>query len=72
MIKEKKINKIQFQKSGAGNINARLNLPIRWIRDSLKLNESEREISLSLTEDDKIIIEKYKGGIKNAMSEMWK
>ena len=72
MIKEKRIVKIQFQRAGAGNINARISLPIKWIRDSLKLNESEREISISLTEDDKIIIEKYKGGRKNAMSKMWK
>ena len=72
MIKEKKINKIQFQKSGAGNINARLNLPIRWIRDMMGVTEEDREVMISVTSDNKIIIEKYKGGIKNAMSEMWK
>lgn len=62
MIKEKKINKIQFQKSGAGNINARLNLPIRWIRDMMGVTEEDREVMISVTSDNKIIIEKYNKG----------
>lgn len=52
--------RVQFQKSGSGSQNTRLNLPITWIRDNLKIEETTKgvpNIKVSLTEDNKIILE---------------
>ena len=56
-MKEERIVKMQFQKSGAGNITTRVTLPIVWVRDELGITKEEREVKIKL-EDDKIIIEK--------------
>lgn len=54
---EKRVLKVLFTKSGSGSINARISLPITWIRE-LGLNEENREVILEL-KDEKIILTKY-------------
>lgn len=55
---DQKINKIMFQKSGATNKITRLNIPITWIRDYLGITEEERDVELTLTSTNEIIIRK--------------
>lgn len=55
---EQKVNKVMFQKSGAKNKITRLNIPITWIRDYLRITEEDRDVELILTSNNEIIIRK--------------
>lgn len=57
-MKNTRMLKASFQKSGSGSINARINIPITWIRE-IGITELERDVKLTKI-DNKIIIEKSK------------
>lgn len=56
-IKEMKPKKVQFQKSGSGSVNAKISLPMSWIK-KMGITEDDKMISVMLTEDNKVLIEK--------------
>lgn len=58
-MESRKLN-ISFSKSGSGSINAKLSVPKTWL-DKLEITPEEREIELTLDEENKkLILEKLK------------
>ena len=57
-MEEKRKARVIFHKAGNGK-SAKITIPIPWLRE-LEINESEREVEIELSKDNKIIIEKLK------------
>ena len=57
-IIDKRIANIQLQKSGTGSVNARINLPITWVRDKMGIDKNNREVEISINDKNEIIIKK--------------
>lgn len=51
---EKRILKTLFSKSGSGSENARITLPISWVRE-MGITEHEREVEISFDKETKEI-----------------